>query len=312
MGQISVIIISWNARGYLRDCLNSLRQTGGPVLHEIIVVDNASSDGSPEAVAEEFPEVKLIRANENLGFARANNLGMQHASGTFLALVNSDVIVQPMCLQKLAAFLESRSDVGLVGPKISGGNGRLQYSCGQLPTVWNTTCRYLAVDKFLSRWPLFSGLHMRHWNYDNLAEVGVLSGCFWLARRAAVDEVGGLDERFFFYAEDVDWCKRFWDAGWKIVFVPEAAATHFGGGSSSNAPLRYSVEMLKSNLLYWQKHYGSRGRLICYLLAMVRHCLRFVARGLLRTVGLANGPENKHKLQEDIVCLRWLLTGKGI
>jgi GT2 family glycosyltransferase len=312
MGQISVIIISWNARGYLRDCLNSVRQTGNPVLHETIVVDNCSSDGSPEMVVEEFPEVKLIRANENLGFARANNLGMQQASGSLFALINSDVIVHPECLQKLAALLESRPDVGLVGPKILGGDGRLQYSCGQLPTVWNTACRYLAMDKLLSRWSLFSGLHMRHWNYDNQAEIGVLSGCFWLARRAAVDQVGGLDERFFFYAEDTDWCKRFWDAGWKIVFAPEATATHFGGGSSSNAPLRYSVLLLKSNLVYWQKHHGTRGRLVCYVLAMVRHCFRFLIRGMLRTVGLAGGAANKHKLQEDIVCLKWLLTGKGL
>jgi len=312
MSQISVIIVSWDARDYLRDCLNSVRQTGAPGLHEIIVVDNASSDGSPEMVAEEFPEVKLIRANENLGFARANNLGIRHASGSLLALVNSDVVVQPECLQKLAAFLENRPEVGLVGPKIFGADGHLQRSCGELPTVWNTTCRFLALDRILSRWPLFSGFQMRHWNYDSQAEVGTLSGCFWLARRASVDEVGGLDERFFFYAEDMDWCKRFWDAGWKIVFVPEAVATHFGGGSSSNAPLRFSVEMLRGSLMYWQKHHGWLGRSVCYALAMVRHCIRFVTRGSLRIIGLARGAENRQKLKEDMVCLRWLLTGKGI
>src|SRR5271165_5247040 len=120
MSQISVIIVSWNARGYLRDCLNSVRHTGASVLKEIIVVDNASTDSSPEMVAKEFPEVKLIQSNENLGFARANNLGMRYASGSMLAFVNSDVIVRPGCLQNLAAFLESRPEVGLAGPKVFG------------------------------------------------------------------------------------------------------------------------------------------------------------------------------------------------
>jgi len=312
MSQISVIVVSWNARGFLRDCLNSVLQTGASVLKEIIVVDNASNDGSPEMVVKEFPEVKLVQSNENLGFARANNLGTRYASGSMLALVNSDVIVRPGCLQNLSAFLESRPDVGLVGPKIFGTDGHLQYTCGQLPTVWNTTCRYLALDRVLSRWSLFSGFQMRHWNYNNRAEVGMLGGCFLLARRTAVDEVGGLDERFFFYGEDVDWCKRFWDAGWKVVFVPEAAATHFGGGSSANAPLRYSIEMVKSNLMYWQKHYGGLGRSVCYLLAMVRHLFRLLIRGLFRIIGFAGGAENRRKFNEDLVCLKWLLTGKGI
>jgi len=312
MSQISVIIVSWNARGYLRDCLNSVLQTGAPVLKEIIVVDNASDDGSPEMVATEFPEVKLVQANENLGFARANNLGMRYASGSMLALVNSDVIVQPRCLQKLAAFLESCPDAGLVGPKVFGADGHLQYTCGELPTIWNTICRYFALDRVLSRWSLFSGLQMRHWNYDRRAEVGMLGGCFWLARRIAVDQVGGLDEHFFFYGEDVDWCKRFWDAGWKVVFVPEANATHFGGGSSANSPLRFSIEMVRSNLKYWQKHYGPIGRCVCYSLVLSRHCFRLVVRGLFRIVGFADGAENRRKLNEDLVCLRWLLTGKGI
>jgi len=276
------------------------------------VVDNASTDSSPEMVAKEFPEVKLIQSNENLGFARANNLGMRYASGSMLAFVNSDVIVRPGCLQNLAAFLESRPEVGLAGPKVFGADGYLQYTCGQLPTIWNTTCRYMALDRALSRWSLFSGAYMRHWEYDSHAEVGWLVGCFWLVRRTAVDQVGGLDERFFFYAEDVDWCKRFWDAGWKVVFVPEGTATHFGGGSSANAPLRYSAEKLKSNLMYWRKHYGSVGWSVCYLLAMVGHCFRFVVRGLFRIVGFAGGAENRLKLNEDLVCLKWLLTGKSI
>jgi GT2 family glycosyltransferase len=312
MGSISVIIVSWNARNFLRDCLTSVYKTGGAVLHEVIVVDNASSDGSPEMVVEQFPQVKLIHAGGNLGFAKANNLAIQQATGSMLALINSDVIVHPECLQTLVAYVDSNPDVGLAGPKVFGRDGLIQYSCGKLPTVWNSACRFMGLDRILGRWELFSGFQMRHLDYGRRSEVGVLSGCFWLSRRSAVEKVGGLDERFFFYAEDIDWCKRFKDAGWKIIFEPAATAIHFGGGSSGNAPLRYSIEMLRGNLIYWKKHHGNFGRSVFYLLISTRCVLRYLANGFLRITCLARGDATKNKMDEDAVCLRWLLTGKGV
>ena len=310
MTQISVIIVSWNACCYLRDCLMSVRETGAALVREIIVVDNASTDGSPDMVAKEFPEVTLIRSAENLGFARANNLGIRRASGAFLALINSDVIVHPGCFERLTGQLEDHSEVGLAGPRISGGDDRLQLTCRRFPTVWNLTCCALALDRVLSRWPHFSGLEMRHWDYSRQGEVEVLSGCFWLARRTAVEQVGGLDERFFFYAEDVDWCKRLRDAGWKIMFIPQATATHFGGGSSSNAPLRYSIEMLRANLIYWKKHHGWLGQAACRLLSLFYHGLRLVPRVVARM--LCTARDGDSKCREHFVCVRWLLTGKGV
>lgn len=310
MSNISVIIVSWNARKYLRDCLVSIREHGDGQVKEVIVVDNASKDGSPEMVAQEFSEVKLIQTGENLGFSCANNLGIKHATGSVLALINSDVVVHPGCFAKLAAFMESHGEVGLAGPRITGGDGRVQLTCARFPTVWNLTCRALALDRVLSSWPMFSGLEMRHWNYDQPGEVEVLSGCFWIARKAAVDQVGGLDERFFFYAEDVDWCKRFRDAGWKNMYLSQATATHFGGGSSANAPLRYSIEMLRANLIYWKKHHGCAGKSLYFLLSLLYHGFRFVPRALKRLVSRAR--EGDHKFAEHFVCVRWLLTGKGV
>ena len=308
--QISVIIVSWNACRYLRDCLSSVRETAGPLVREIIVVDNASTDGSPDVVAKEFPEVTLIRSSENLGFARANNVGIRRASSALLGLINSDVIVHPGCLERLARHLEEHNEVGLAGPRIAGGDGRLQLTCRRFPTVWNLACCILGLDRVLPRWPLFSGLEMRHWDYTRQGEAEVLSGCFWLARKAAIEQVGGLDERFFFYAEDVDWCKRLRDAGWKISFIPEATATHFGGGSSSNAPLRYSIEMLRANLLYWKKHHGVLGPSVCRVLLLCYHGLRLVPRFLARLVFATRDRDGKWR--EHFVCVRWLLTGKGV
>lgn len=309
--EVSVIIVSWNACELLRGCLNSIRELRCPTIREIILVDNASCDGSPEMAVEEFPEVTLIRSKENLGFARANNLGMTHASGSYLALVNSDVIVHPYCFQRLVEFLENHSDVGMVGPKVFGVDGHLQRTCRLLPTIWNTTCRALGIDTILSRFSFFSGREIRHWSHDSQADVQVLSGCFLLVRRAAVDKVGGLDERFFFYAEDVDWCKRFADAGWRIAYVPEATSTHLGGGSSSNASTRFSIEILRANLAYWKKHRGYLGLWACYLLFLVHHVLRFTARGILGMFSVANQDAGSRALNEHFVCLRWLITGKS-
>lgn len=312
MSKISVIIVSWNASGYLRDCLDSIRATGGSLVQEVIVVDNASSDGSPDMVAKEFPEVILIRSQENLGFARANNLGIKRATGTFLALINSDVIVHPKCFQELVAQLEAHPEIGLTGPKVFGRDKLLQITCGKLPTVWNTMCEFALLGKVFRKSPRFCGFQMRPEDHERQREVEVLSGCFWLARHQAVQAIGGLDERYFFYAEDVDWCKRFGNANWKVVFVPTATALHFGGGSSSKAPFRYSIEMLRANLIYWKKHHGNLGRAAFYFLALLQHGLRFIARGFQRITGRGHDEISQHKFKEHFLCLRWLVTGRGV
>ena len=312
MKSVSVIIVSWNACSYLRDCLISIDQTRGSCVKEVIVVDNASKDGSPEMVEKEFPDVTLIRAGGNLGFARANNLAMKCAKGSMYALVNSDVIIHPGCLETLVAFLEQHNNVGLVGPRVIGGDGNLQRTCRKMPTVWNTICRLLVLDRIFPYWQILSGFEVPHRNHAKRMEAEVLSGCFCVARKNAVENVGGMDEQFFFYAEDIDWCKRFRNAGWKVMYVPEATATHFGGASTSNAPLHYSIEILRATLKYWRKHHGITGQIICYLLIVTHHGSRLLTRGVKRSLGFGSNIDSKHKLKEDFVCLRWLLTGKGV
>ncbi|MEQ1637912.1 MAG: glycosyltransferase family 2 protein [Methylococcales bacterium] len=310
MKTVSVIIVSWNAREYLRDCLNSIDQTSASCVLEVIVVDNGSKDGSSEMVEEEFKNVTLIRAGGNLGFSRANNLAMKIAKGSFFALVNSDVIVHPKCMETLAVFLEQHNDVGLVGPQVIGGDGNLQRTRRKVPTVWNTVCRILALDRIFSDWQMFSGFEVPYRDHKKCSEAEVLSGCFLVARKKAVDEIGGMDEQFFFYGEDIDWCKRFSNAGWGLMFVPEALATHFGGGSTANAPLYYSIEILRATLKYWRKHHGITGQSICWFLLLTHHGIRLLLRGVKRSLGLGGSNESKHKFMEDCVCLSWLLTGK--
>lgn len=305
---VSVIIVSWNAQHHLRGCLDSLRASRPACVLETIVVDNDSADGSAEMVEQDYPEVQLVRAGANLGFAKANNLAMRMARGSIFALVNSDALVHPGCLEALVSHLEQHPEVGLVGPRVNGGDGGLQLTCRRLPGLLNTFCRSLALDRLAPGEQPWGGYELSARQHERTREVEVLSGCFCVARRAVVEQVGGMDERFFFYGEDIDWCKRIGDGGWKLAFVSQAHATHYGGGSSSGARVRFSVEMMRATITYWRKHYGRISVATCRLLLIQHHALRLLCRSVCRLLPGAR-PDHGHRNQEHLACLRWLVFG---
>ena len=305
---VSVIIVSWNAREYLLKCLDSLANPAG-YTQEILVVDNASTDGSCEAVERQFPEVQLIRNAENVGFARGNNIAIRKAKGRYLALINSDVVVLDDCLPRLLQFMEENPRAGLVGPRILNPDRTLQARCRHFPTVWNNLCQIVGLSRLFPKCPFVSESFMRYWAHDDIRKVDVITGCFWFARREAVDAVGLLDEGFFFYGEDVDWCKRFHDAGWDVVFYPHAEAIHFGGASSRNAPVRFYLELQKADLRYWRKHHGRLGRCGCWLLILLRHLVRVPYDAVTYLLCASRRAQASYKLQRAVACLRWLLSG---
>lgn len=238
---ISVIIVTWNAKKYVRECLHSLRSQSAKLGAEVIVVDNASSDGTPDVVREEFPEVKLIETGANLGFAKGNNVGIRHSRGKYLALVNSDVNVPDGCLARMLEYMQSEPKIGIIGPRMQcPPDGAIGRSYMRFPGVWNWFCRALALDSLFRGSALFGGFMMTDFDNTRTADVDVLNGWFWMARREAVDQVGLLDERFFMYGEDIDWCKRFHQCGWRVVYFAGAEALHYGGASSSAAPVRFT------------------------------------------------------------------------
>jgi hypothetical protein len=308
MMNVSVVIVSWNAGRYLKECLVSLRETTAPNSPEVIVVDNASTDGSPEMVESLFQDVKLVRCRENLGFAKANNIGIRLSQAPYIALVNSDVRLFDGCLDGLVEFLERHPEAGLVGPKILNTDLTVQTSCRRFPSLWNNFCSASGLARSLGRHRFFSGEQMFDFRHDQVRSVDVLAGCFWMFRREAWEAVGSLDEEFFIYAEDLDWCKRCWDAGWQVVFFPEAQAIHHRGGSSANDPVRFAVEQHRALLHYWQKHHGLCGRLgiLAILLGgqLLRYCAA-VTSGLTRRL-----PESDSRLRmrTAAACLRTLLT----
>jgi hypothetical protein len=307
--QVSVVIVSWNARDYLAQCLESLTPETCSYPLEVIVVDNHSSDGSPEMVAQKFPHVRLIRKAENLGFAKANNIGIRESSGQYVALINSDVKVLKDCLTRLVDFAAAHPDVGMIGPRVIGGDGNLQRSCKGFPTVWNMACRALALDAMFPRCKWFGGYLLNYWKHDTQEAVDILSGCFWLARKDALDRVGLLDESFFMYGEDMDWCKRFWDAGWKLMFVPSAAAIHYGGASSSNAPVRFFVEKLRADFQYWRKHHSRVAVAVYFLITGLQLFLRTIGYLLAFCLGRDNRKDCQHKVQRSVAGLKWMLIG---
>ncbi|MGJ0483999.1 MAG: glycosyltransferase family 2 protein [Methylomicrobium sp.] len=306
---VSIIIVSWNARDYLRKCLSSLSSGVCQYPMEIIVVDNASSDGSPECVASEFPNVRLIRNTENMGFSKANNIGVSVSSGDYLCFVNSDVEVLPDCITRLVNYVEEHPEAGMVGPLIIGGDGQLQRSCRGFPSVWNMFCRALALDTIFKNFRFFTGYSMAHWPQNTLRSVDILTGCFWLVRRQAMEQVGLLDESFFIYGEDMDWCKRFREKGWEVVFFPSAKAIHYGGASSSNAPVRFYIERQKADLQYWKKHH-SYIAVLCYLLISCLHMfLRLIGYSCVLLLNPA-GQLAKHKVKRSWACLKWIISYK--
>jgi GT2 family glycosyltransferase len=305
---VSVVIVSWNAREFLVQCLNSLSTAACRYPIEVIVVDNDSDDGSPTMVERQFPAVKLFRNQANLGFAKANNVGIRHSSGKYICLINSDVKVLPSCISKLVDYMEAHADAGMVGPQIIGGDGRLQRSCRGFPTTWNMFCRALALDVILPRCRWFGGYLMPYWKHDHEKQVDILSGCFWTVRRKALDTVGLLDEDFFMYGEDMDWCKRFAKAGWGTVFVPKAEAIHYGGASSANAPVRFYVEKHRADLQYWRKHHSTPA-VGLYILLTCLHLLLRATGHSLTLLHRSDGRENaRHKLHRSLVALRWIVS----
>ena len=223
---LSIIVLSYKTKRLLRECLRSIRFANPQLRYEVVVVDNASGDGTPQMVREEFPEHVLIESSTNRGYAGGNNLGLAAAKGRHVMIMNPDIFVKDGALEKLVQYLDAHPDVGMVGAKLLSGDGSAQdshYRFHELMTpvlrrtpLGRTTWGSRKIDSFL----------MKDTQPVDPTEVDWLLGGAFIARREAVAEVGLLDERFFLYFDDVDWCRRFWEKGWKVVYLPHVSLTH--------------------------------------------------------------------------------------
>ena len=304
---LSVIIVTWNSMRIVQECLESLEWHAQDPSTEIIVVDNASSDGTPQLIREHFTWVKLLQNDTNLGFARANNIGIKLSTGKYIGLVNSDVVVPKGCLEKMIQYMGQHPDIGMLGPKMLLKDGSIGQSCRRFPSVWNLFCRALALDRLFKGSGFSGGFLMTDFLSDRVMDVNVLTGWFWMVRREALDHVGLLDERFFMYGEDIDWSKRFHGAGWRVVFYPEAEAVHYCGASSSNAPTRFYVEMNRAHMQYCQRYHSKFAVFGFWLTTWLHEIIRIIGYGTVYLLKGAGNPEAGFKLKRSMACLLWLM-----
>lgn len=307
MKVISIVIVTWNCKKFAEECLDSLRAYSQDLQAEIVVVDNASRDGTPELVRDSYPGVTLIQNEDNLGFAKANNIGIRKTAGKYVCLVNPDVRVLDGCIEKMLAYMEKNPRIGLLGPRMLGADGKSYRSYMGAPTLWRMFCRALALDVLFPRSELFGGFLMPYFKRDRIADVDVLNGWFLMTRREALNEVGLLDEKLFMYADDLDWSKRFHDAGWKVVYFPEAESLHYGGGTTAQAPVFFSLEMQRSNFQYWQKNYSRASELPYLVIVWIHQAVRLVGYSLLSLAAKPNRTAAAFKAKRSLACMRWLM-----
>jgi hypothetical protein len=252
---LSIIIVSYNGRDYLRRCLRSILEHTQGLEYEVTVVDNASQDGSAGMVAAEFPSVRLVRHSANAGLSKALNEGIRLASGEMVVLLNPDTELRDNVFPVMARYLVEHPEVGILGPRILDEDGSLQLSCRRFPSFsvvfFN---RYSLLTRLFPRNPLSARYLMTDFDHSRISEVDWLSLACWMAPRRLFDEVGLLDEGYFLYNEDVDFCRRVHRAGRKAVYFPEVSVAHQIGASTSSLPNRSVIERHRSMWRYYRKH----------------------------------------------------------
>jgi hypothetical protein len=299
---LSIVIVNWNTEDLLRDCLQSARDGLGSLTAEIWVVDNGSEDGSLTMLARDFPDVRVIANARNLGFAAANNQALQRAAGRHVLLLNSDTLVHGTVLPDAVAWLDRHPDVGILGPRILNRDGSLQGSSAAFPSI-----------PYLLRQVL--GLHKRA--APNLGRTGthrteVISGCAMFVRASAMAEIGLLDESFFFYGEETDWCRRFARAGWEVVHAPVGSITHFGGGSVRRLHHRRDVMLTEGTVRLHVKHHGIVGGLACFALLAVFNATRAIGWAGLALLRLPGAADRARHFAGVVVSLHQAWPGRRV
>jgi hypothetical protein len=252
MVDLSIIIVNWNTKEYLLPCLKSIFRGGGVTGWEIIVTDNSPTDGSGDEIRKTFPSVQVIENDRNLGFSRAANQGLRKASGRYVLLLNPDTQVENGAIEQLVSFMDGRSDAGVVGAQLLDGDGSKQNSVANFPSLTTEL-----LNKSLLRWLFPKKFPGKETNYSEPVEVDSVIGACMMMRRAALEQVGLLDEDYFLFLEETDWCYRMKRAGWKVYHVPQAEVYHFQGKSTEAERKRARVEYFRSRYHFFKKNRGS-------------------------------------------------------
>ena len=281
--ELSTVIVNYRSRAALLECIASLELDAGGIPHETVVVDNESTDGTIEAIQRTFPRARTIANRDNVGFARAVNQGIADTNGEFVLLVNPDCFIEHGSLAALMGYLRSHPRTGMVGPRMVGRDGRLQYSARGFPDHFTFLFnRYSLLTRLFPRNRFSRRYLLSDWDHASVRSVDWLSGACLMVRRAAIAEVGPMDEAYFMFNEDVDWCRRMKSAGWDVVYVPEAVVRHDIGASRRKVPARIIIERHRGMIHYFHKHHPASPviRLLTDTAIRLRGSLMLVANAL--------------------------------
>lgn len=279
---LSIVIVSWNTRDILRDCLVTVMDGIGELRVQVIVVDNASDDGSAEMVETDFPEVELVRSPTNTGFAGGNNIGFRRCRGRQVLLLNSDTLVLGDVLERSVTWLDDHPDVGAMGCRVLNPDRTVQSTCFRYPSLLNLLLLTLGLSRFdgwLGRYQYVG------WQRDAEREVEVLTGCFVIVRREVLEQVGELDDRFFFCGEETDWCLRVRRAGWRLVFAPTGEIVHLGNASGRRFEHRRDVLLSAGLVGLHAKHGGVIRRILADRMLLIFNMSRAVVWSLSSLLG---------------------------
>jgi N-acetylglucosaminyl-diphospho-decaprenol L-rhamnosyltransferase len=303
---LSIIIVSWNVRDLLAACLHSIEANAGSLSKEIIVVDSASSDGTPNMIRAQFPAVRLLYQAENVGFTRGNNIGLAAATGRYIFLLNPDTEIVGDALPVMIDYLDTHPDVAILGPHTLNSDGTTQSSKRRFPTMLTGIFESTHLQRFAPR-GLLDRFHARDIPDTAIAPVDWVQGSAILMRRAVYEKIGGLDEGFVMYSEEVDWCKRAHDAGFRLVYHGGATIVHHGGKSTEQASARTHVYFQKSKIRYFRKHHGIVVASILRVVVLWSYAQQLIEEWLKGVIGHRR-PLRRERVTLYRQVLRGLLT----
>jgi GT2 family glycosyltransferase len=258
--KLSVIIVNYNVKYFLEQCLDSVYLAVKDIAAEIIIVDNRSSDGSAEYIKSRFPNVIYIENQENVGFARANNQAIAQAQGEYILLLNPDTVIGENALTNVCRFMDENPQAGALGVKMLDGYGRfLAESKRGFPSPWNSFCKITGLSKLFPYSKRFGGYHLKYLDKDSVHSVDILAGAFMMVRKAAIEKAGSLDEHFFMYGEDIDWSYRITCSGYTNYYFPEPII-HYKG-ESTKKDVKYVKNFYEAMLIFFNKHYPHSNRI---------------------------------------------------
>lgn len=300
MVDISFIIVNWNTRDILRNCLNSIYKTVKDIDYEVYVVDNNSTDGSQEAVKKDFPDVNLIENKTNTGFGHANNQAFDVMQGKYAVLLNTDAVLKENAIKDLLGFMDKHPKAGIAGVQLLNDDGSKQNSIDNFPSIETeilnkSLLRLLFPNKYLSK----------NRNYDKPVEVDSVIGACMMVRKEAMDEVGLFDEDYFFFLEETDWCSRMEKKGWSVYHVPEARVFHLSGYSKKIAPWESQIEYYRSLYTFFRKNRGVVSYITLRLLKPVKILINLLLNIIGNLITLFQNERLKGKMIKYHKLLIW-------